>query len=161
MAESLQPSYAEVDVTSWRLVGDEVLGTKPKRWLAYPESAENWLLKDATYSRRADGTAYRKGDDWAERIAAGVAARLGIPAAVVELATDTRSNEARSGVISKSVLTRGEVLLHGNELLREPVVGRHRSGYTLDAVREALENVQPQAGIRRGMCSPVTCCLTL
>ena len=147
MAESLQPSYAEVDVTNWRLAGDEVLGTKPKRWLAHPESAENWLLKDATYSRRADGTAYRKGDDWAERIAAGVAERLGVPAAVVELATDTHGNENRLGVISKSVLTQGEALLHGNELLREPVVDRDRSGYTLEAAREALENVRSPAGI--------------
>lgn len=147
MAESLQPFYAEVDVTNWGLVGDEVLGTKPKRWLAHPESAENWLLKDATYSHRADGTAYRKGDDWAERIAAGVAERLGMPAAVVELATDTGANETRLGVISKSVLSHGETLAHGNELLREPVVGRHRSGYTLEAVREALENVLPPTGI--------------
>ncbi|MCY3785475.1 MAG: hypothetical protein OXG47_01950 [bacterium] len=147
MAESLQPFYAEVDATEWRLVGDEVLGTKPKRWLAHPESAENWLLKDATYSCRADGTAYRKGDDWAERIAAGVAERVGIPAAVIELATYTRGNEIHLGVISKSVLAHGEALLHGNELLREPVVGRHRSGYTLEAVREALENVRPPVGI--------------
>jgi len=147
MAESLQPSYGEVDATNWQLVGDEVLGTKPKRWLAHPESAENWLLKDATYSCRADGTTYRKGDDWAERIAAAVAERLGIPAAVVELATDIRGNEARLGVISKSVLTQGEALLHGNELLREPVMGRDRSGYTLEAVREALDSVRPPVGI--------------
>ena len=147
MAGWFQRFYAEVDVTDWTLVGDEVLGTKPKRWIAHPGSAERWLLKDATYSRRADGTNYRKGDDWAERIAAGVAERMGIPVAQIELATYVRYDETRVGVISKNVLAQGETLLHGNELLREPVVDRHRSGYTLEAVCEVLESVRPPAGI--------------
>ena len=147
MAESFQRFYTEVDVTDWPLVGDEVLGTKPKRWVAHPGSAERWLLKDATYSRRADGTSYRKGDDWAERIAAGVAKRMGIPAAQIELATSMRGDETRLGVISKSVLAQGETLVHGNELLREPVVDRDRSGYTLEAVREALGNARSPMAI--------------
>ena len=43
-------------------------------------------MKDATHNRWADGTTYRKGDDWAERIATGVADYLGLPAARTELA---------------------------------------------------------------------------
>ena len=73
--------YAIVDVTSWRAIGDEQLGTKPKRWLMHPDSDERWLLKYVTYSTRNDGTHYQKGDDWAERVAFGVARELGIPAA--------------------------------------------------------------------------------
>ena len=161
MAGSLQPSYAEVDVTDWTLVGDEVLGTKPKRWVAHPGSAERWLLKDATYSRRADGTSYRKGDDWAGRIAAGVAERMRIPAAQIELATYMRGDETRLGVISKSVLEQGESLLHGNELLREPVVDRTapatpskryvRTSGTCGRPR------LPATRSRRGTCLPAIC----
>ena len=55
--------YAIVDVTSWRAIGDEQLGTKPKRWLMHPDSDERWLLKYVTYSTRNDGTHYQKGDD--------------------------------------------------------------------------------------------------
>ena len=136
-----------MDVTDWPPVGEEVLGTKPKGWRADPQSGEHWLLKDATYSRRADGTSYQKGDDWAERIAGGIAERLGIPTARTELATDRRGDETCLGVISRDVRAPGEALLHGNELLREPLTGRDRSGYTLEAVRDALRDVQPPTGI--------------
>ncbi|MCY4632590.1 MAG: HipA domain-containing protein [bacterium] len=147
MADRLQSCYREVNVTDWRLVGEEVLGTKPKRWRADPQTGEQWLLKDATYSRPADGTSYRKGDDWAERIATGVAERLELPAAQTELAVDTRGDETCLGVISRDMRTPEEDLLHGNELLKDPPVGRGRSGYTLEAVREALQGVRPPTGI--------------
>ncbi len=46
---------------------EEPLGTKPKRWLQDPVTSEYGLMKDVTSNRRADGSSYQKGDDWAER----------------------------------------------------------------------------------------------
>ena len=88
-SDSVRALYVEIDVSAWLPVGQEHLGTKPKRWLRDPESKEHWLMKDATYNARADGTTYRTGDDWAERIATGVADHLGLPAARTELAVRT------------------------------------------------------------------------
>ena len=72
--------YAELDVSDWPRSGREELGTKPKRWLTNPNSQERWLMKYATFNELQDNLGYRKGDDWAERIAYGVAQVLGIPA---------------------------------------------------------------------------------
>ena len=133
--------YAEVDVTGWSMDGPESVGTKPKRWLQDPESGQRWLMKDATYSAQADGTRYRKGDDWSERIATGVADILGVPAARTELALAEPRGEKRLGVLSRSVLEAGEELVLGNELLENPVSRQWREGYTVDAVRIALHGV--------------------
>jgi len=81
--------YAEIDVTDWPVASREPLGTKPKRWLTDPQG-ERWLMKYTTYSQRHDGTRHRKGDDRSERIANGVAERLGVPAARTELAAEGR-----------------------------------------------------------------------
>lgn len=55
------------------------------------------------------------GEDWAEKVAAEVAAVLGIPHARVELATHAEG----AGSLSFSFLTEGDSLVHGNELLQE------------------------------------------
>ena len=101
-------------------------------------------MKDTTYNQRRDGTWYRKGDDWSERIANGVAGRLGLPAARTELAVAAIDGDLRYGVISKSVLSAAaddmgdseEELVDGNELLLDPVIDGDRTGYTIEAVRE-------------------------
>ena len=142
-----ETTYVEVDVSAWLPAGSESVGTKPKRWLRDPESETRWLMKDATHNRRTDGTSYRKGDDWAERIATGVADRLGLPAARTELAVQHGPGETRLGVISKSVVAAGEELILGNELLAQPAFRHDRAGYTISAVREALEDVEaPSSG---------------
>lgn len=146
-------TYEDVDVTDWAVVGDEVLGTKPKRWLRHPETGEHWLMKDATYSQGSDGARYRKGDDWSERVANGVAARLGLPAARTELAASRTGEEPKLGVISRSVLAASQgdsvraVLIPGNQLLAEPVTGRDRSAYTPATIRQALEEVHAPNGV--------------
>ena len=161
MSESIDhiatQTYEDIDVTDWTIIGDEVLGTKPKRWLRHPETDEHWLMKDATYSHRNDGTRYRKGDDWAERVANGVAARLGLPAARTELASSRTSEAHRLGVISRSVLATSqsedveEVLIPGNQLLAEPVTGQDRSTYTPATIRDALEGVHIPEGADVGL----------
>lgn len=145
--------YGEVDVTDWPVVGDEPLGTKPKQWLTDPRTGDRWLTKNCTFNPRSDGTVYRKGDDWSERVANGIAGRLGLPAARTELAFNDLQGERRYGVISKSVVAaseRGsveEALVLGNQLLPHPTVGRDRTGYSISAVREALDGVSTPVGV--------------
>ncbi len=55
--------------------------------------------------------------------------------------------ETSKGVISRTILLDGESLVHGNELLEEiGVTGNEahdRTGYTLGAVRNVLDRVEP------------------
>ena len=149
MAEGIsvhRPRYDEIDVSRWPLSGEEDLGTKPKRWLINPNTGERWLMKDATFSRPRDGLEYRKGDDWAERIAYAVAVVLGLPAAQVELSVDSRGERAVYGIICRSVLKDTEALVHGNALLAEQgdfITRRDRQQYTVEAIYRALVNHQP------------------
>lgn len=137
--------FAEIDVSAWPIDAVEPLGTKPKHWVTDPFTGMPWLLKERTYNRRADGTRYPKGDDWAERIGTEVANELGLPVAHTEFAYATAGGDVTYGVISRMVLAPGESLVHGNELLAEiGVSGRSphdRAGYTLSAVGEVLEAV--------------------
>ena len=150
----MRRTYSEIDVTDWPLERSEPLGTKPKRWLRKPgddeQAEERWLMKDATYSTRADGTTYFKGDDWAERIASGVADCLRLPAARTELVVRRFDTDDRLGVISRSVVEEHEELVLGNQLLAQPVSRHQREGYTIGAVREALEDVDAAPGASDG-----------
>ena len=139
--------YDEIDISGWVSVGEEELGTKPKRWLIHPDTEDRWLMKDATFSSPYGGPEYRKGDDWAERIAYGVAGVLHLPAAPVELSVAFRGEERVYGTICRSVLrNKGEQLVHGNALLDEQgdhVTVHDRSPYTVGAIRRALGDCQP------------------
>ncbi|WP_419921647.1 hypothetical protein [Candidatus Poriferisodalis sp.] len=150
--------YSEIDVSDWPNAGDETLGTKPKKWLRDPESGERWLMKYVTNNRNAAGTEYPKGDDWSERVANGVALRLGIPAAHTQLAVQRDGGSKYFGIISREVLaphdSRGrkrEELIAGNELLPHPLTGRSRTGYTLAAVKVALVGVDPAIAAPEGL----------
>ena len=140
--------FAEIDVSTWMYASDEQLGTKPKRWLVDPDQ-QLWLFKRATENSTPAGT-YQKGDDWAECIVAEVARQLGVPAAHVELAVIGHGELAGPGIISRMVISEGESLVHGNELLAEFGVraehAKDRRGYTLGTVRTVLEQVEPPAG---------------
>lgn len=99
-------SFAIIDVTSWQVRMDEPMGSKRKKWLFEPDTGVAWLFK---YRRRPDS-----GEDWAEKIAAEVAAVLGLPHATVELAVC----QGDPGVIVKNFLMdERETLAHGNELI--------------------------------------------
>ena len=139
--------YDEIDVNEWALSAEEELGTKPKRWLIHPDTEDRWLMKDATVSSPCGRPNYRKGDDWAERVAYGVAGVLCLPAAPVELSVAFRGGERVYGTICRSVLrNRGEHLVHGNALLDEQgdyVTDRDRQSYTVEAIHRALGDCQP------------------
>jgi len=144
----------ETDVSKWLRFEEEELGTKPKRWLVDPATEERWLMKYATFSRPRNGPEYRKGDDWAEQIACGVARVLGIPAAPVELAVERTPDEIRYGTVCRSVLQEGESLINGDELMGElgiRVSRNRRELYTVEASFNALEGIHPPSHVGGGL----------
>jgi len=132
--------YAVIDVSDWPAAGEEQLGTKPKQWIARTET-DLWLWKAATFNRRPDGSDYRKGDDWSERVACEVGRVLGLPVAESDLAERCGT----PGVISRRFLSHPEALVHGNELLPACDDPHDRTGYTIDAVAAVLSEVDPPA----------------
>ncbi len=125
------------DVSAWPYERDEQLGTKHKHWLREPAAigGRRWLFK----FRQNEQT----GDDWAERITAACAEALGLPHAIVELAT---WQQAR-GVIVLDFTNpaRGDELRLGNNLLQEidpayAAASRSRAAeYSLERVFMTLE----------------------
>jgi len=104
------------DVTAWRRVDDETLGTKEKFWVQ-DAKGQRWLFKFSRRFSKRTGATNIVGDDWAEKIASRIAALLNLPHATVELA----SYCGAPGVISLDFTertTRGELVL-GNRLLLE------------------------------------------
>ena len=116
----------------------EAMGTKPKFWCQPDGGEELWLFK---YPQAGTG------QHWAEKIAAELAACLGITHAVVELA----ACGGRRGSVSKSFTEGKYQLHHGNEILaltmdydQEKQFGQ--ADHTLANVFRALERVF----VRRG-----------
>ncbi|MEX1361901.1 MAG: HipA domain-containing protein [Nannocystaceae bacterium] len=112
------------------------MGTKAKFWYRAP-NGEEWLFKFARD---------RTGEHWSEKIASEIGAALGVPCARVELACC----DGLLGSVSRSFIDSDqESLVHGNELLQEVDESypssqlRGVSKYTVDAVLERLDGVQP------------------
>jgi hypothetical protein len=103
-----QPNYPIHDVSQWEVVGDEMMGTKPKCWLRSPAN-ELWLFK-RKYRPHSD-------DDCSEKVACELGGLLGIPHAVVELTL----RHGQRGIITRDLVAecRAEELIHGNSLLVE------------------------------------------
>lgn len=128
--------YQILEVDPESLIGDEQLGSKPKVW--FQRDNGEWLFKEA----RAN-----TGEDWAEKLAAELASRLGIPAAAVELA----HCRGRNGSASQSFITdrNRESLFHGNELLAGLITGYERdkrqrqSDHTLENIVGAINKLFP------------------
>ena len=152
--------YDEFDVTGWVPDGVEVLGTKPKRWLKDPGSGLRWLMKDTTFNTNVVATSdempkarYRKGDDWAERVACAIAERLDLPTATAELAVSKPAEASASGdrvygVISQTLLNKGENLVQGVQLLQEVgilVSQSNRAKYSVAAVYQTIEKLSIQS----------------
>jgi hypothetical protein len=137
-------AYPVIEVDPAKLIGDEQLGSKPKAW--FQNGSEEWLFKEA----RAD-----TGEDWAEKLAAELAARTGVEAATVELATCRGHN----GSASRSFITLDtENLVHGNELLAGQITGYDRnkrqrqSDHTLENIVATINKLFPaRADIRHGV----------
>jgi hypothetical protein len=123
-------SYSILNVAPASIIGDEQLGSKIKFWFCLGD--ERWLFKEARE---------KTGEDWAEKVASEIAARVGIDAARVELA----SFRSRAGSASLSFVHKGgETLVHGNEVLAGTILGYdrekrlHQSDHTLPNIVKAI-----------------------
>ncbi|MFV8172811.1 hypothetical protein [Mycolicibacterium peregrinum] len=136
--------WESIIIEDWLRDGDgrifeEPLGGKEKFWITAPDGAE-YLFK---YARSdPDGTNVR-GEDWAEWAVHQLAGLIGVPTASVI----PGQHCGRRGSLSRAVWHEREQLIHGNELLTrhnpdyDVAAHRENSGYTVGAVRAALEGV--------------------
>ena len=132
-------SYRVVEVQpEWRHEADneiEEMGSKEKFWYHSPETDTEWLFKFP----QSNNT----GQHWAEKIAAEIAARLEIQHAIVELAEYQGSH----GSVTESFVRPGQVLVHGNQMLRQVVQGydfektSHQSAHTLSNIWQVMDRV--------------------
>lgn len=143
----IEPETFEIhDVTEWAVGGEEQLGTKRKEWLVEPsDPPRQWLWKETTFNE-VDGSMFRKGDDWAERITTEVGRQLQTTVARTDLAV----RAGQPGTVSLSVIDReNESLILGNTLLADHAFTtgrpRDRTGYTLQNVRTVLRDVDGSA----------------
>ena len=126
-------------------ITDEPLGTKEKFWVDIKGDRRKWLFK---FARVVNGDV--RGEDWAEWIVHNLAEATGIPTAEVRPAECA----GLRGVVSRLITDPGlnQRLVHGNSLLAEagtgydPGIQREIPGYTVEAVRSALQPVGPPRG---------------
>ena len=144
------PRYGEWDVSTWKPGGHESLGTKPKRWLVEPESGARWLFKEATVGTSKQRQAYRRGEDWSERVACEIARLLGLPVARVELAVVRQLGGTVYGTVCRSVLEETQHLVSGVLLMEErgmQISRYRREEYTVEGIARSLDTVQPPDGV--------------
>ena len=127
-------SYQIVEVSPhWRIAVEE-MGSKEKFWYRDPETEIDRLFKFPQVNT---------GQHWAEKIAAEVAAHLGILHAKVELAVF----RGTPGSVTKSFAGNGRELVHGNQLLERIVHGYdsertfRQSAHTLSNIWHVMEGV--------------------
>ena len=113
----------------------EEMGSKSKFWHNHPKDEEGyWLFK---YPRG------NTGEHWAEKISAEVANLIGIPHARVELAVF----QNMKGSSTKSFVTVGQELVHGNQLLSwyvsdyDPDKEYYQSSHTLSNIWSVLDQL--------------------
>jgi len=103
--------YTIIEVDPEWVLEPEAMGSKDKFWYRKPEPDKvDWLFK---YPQA------NTGQHWAEKIAAEVAAKLGIFHAVVELAIFQNVR----GSATQSFAREGRELVHGNQALGGKVLG--------------------------------------
>lgn len=125
-------------------VPDEAMGTKEKIWVQI--RGRRWLLK---YPRGNAHDDVVSGEDWAEWLVHRLAYLLGVPAAIVSLAT---MSGARASVCRTVTVQSDATLVHGNELLQrwnreyDSTTSRGNGLYTPANVKHALEGVLPPTG---------------
>src|SRR5947208_3065804 len=114
----------------------ESLGTKRKFWY----DGGQWLFK----------AVHGPGEDWAEKVCAEIAGRLGLPHAEYDLAVWQSAARLVCGVRSKNFSPDDAILILGNELLNEADpdyaagVSRFRqSTHTIQRVVQTLHRYHP------------------
>lgn len=116
----------------------EPLGTKPKFWFTAADG------RRILFKAEERGT----GEDWAEKIACELAALLGLPHVHYDLASNLQANVP--GVVCPNLLSSGQHLAHGNQLLLAidssyPAQGKRFgvSEHTIDMVAKVLDVLYP------------------
>lgn len=121
MPEPAPAPFSIIDVSLDAAEITESLGSKFKFWFTRRNEStgkpERWLFKAVRPIRPPKREP--DGDDWAECVAAKVAAALGLPHARYELAQWDLPDGLRRGVITRRIQDRAAGLTHGNELLAE------------------------------------------
>lgn len=119
---------------------EEQMGSKRKYWVDVNDRVQ-WLFKFARVNKGVP-----TGEHWAEKIAAHVAAVMGLPHAKVELAT----LEGRPGSLSlrfDELSKPGTALAHGNALLPGQVLGydstkkQRQSDHTLGNILRVIDHL--------------------
>lgn len=114
---------------------DETIGSKNKFWF----QDQTFLYKEATPNT---------GEDWAEKIASELCTFLRLPHAEYDLAT----YNGKHGIISRSFVPEGGILIPGNEVLAPlvpdyPKDSRKVSQHTIDIVFSVLKESSVQLPI--------------
>lgn len=112
----------EVDVTDWETIQLEARGSGPNQWRRDPDGVQ-WLYKA---TRVAAHSGELQGEDWAEKVAEGLARLLDLPCAAIELAYRRTDGAVEPGVISRDLVLPGTDLQNGANLLAEVPGYRYR-----------------------------------
>jgi hypothetical protein len=133
-----------IDVSSWEVVDIETSGAEEKYWLAKPGTGERWLFKSITIKGKI-----RNGEDWAEKSVAHLGALLGIPCAVIEMAT----RNGAPGCVGADLRPASYQLQPGRVLLEERQVpgyvhqmGKTHPGHSVENIQTALAGAAPPPG---------------
>lgn len=131
-----------VDVSAWRIAGEETQGRQPHLWLSHESRERTWLFKPLRPERNRP-----LGEHVAERLACELARAVGIPSARVELA----HRDGVLGCIVEDVRWSQGSLQPGRVLLTE-VVGDYdpedpeRRGYNVVNIQLALRGFSAPPG---------------
>jgi hypothetical protein len=139
--------FDRLDVSSWEVDRDETSGVEAKMWLVEPGAPARrpWLFKSVTVQPD-----YVCGEDWAEKTAAELGERLGVPCARVEMA----QRDEHRGSISANLRPRecqmqpGALFMQACEVenyIPGKVAGR--PGHSLENIRRVLEGALPPPGV--------------
>lgn len=133
--------FPVIDVSNWEVVDIETSGAEEKYWLAKPGTSERWLFKSITIKGGV-----RHGEDWAEKSVAHLGSLLGVPCAVIEMAT----RHGVPGCVGADLRPRSHQLQPGRVLLEERQVpgyvhrlGKSHPGHSAENIRTALAEVKP------------------
>lgn len=140
-----QPSYPVFDVQPKWVLESEALGSKQKFWYQANDKEPEWLFK---YPQE------NTGQHWAEKIAAEVAAKLGVLHARVELAvfqgacgSATQSFARRGRMHADRTLFHGNQILAGQVLEYDPTKKFQQSDHTLGNILAAIDKAFLVQGI--------------
>jgi hypothetical protein len=128
-------SWPIVDVSAWRIAGEEPQGLQPHQWLSHGSRERTWLFKPLRPERNRP-----LGEHVAERLASELARVMGIPSARVDLA----DRDGVPGCIVEDLRWSKGSLQPGRVLLPE-VVGDYdpedpeRRGHNVVNIRLALQ----------------------